>query len=119
MHELSIAQGIMANLRPWLDDQPENFRVSKIVVKAGPFRAVVPSALVGAWEIVRLDHPKTSGSVVDVDPSFIRVECRDCGHSWDASRAVFACDKCGSDNLEFSGGNELFIEDIKTYTCGE
>ncbi len=114
MHELSIAQGMMANLRPWLDDQPEDLRVLKIVVKAGPFRAVVPDALIFAWEVVRNEHPKTAGSVVEVDASFIEVKCRACGESWNAERAVFKCPKCGSDNLEFGGGNELFIEKIET-----
>jgi len=114
MHELSIAQGIMANLRPWLDQQPEDFRVQKIVVKAGPFRAVVPEALIFAWEVVRNEHPKTEGSIVEVDPSFIEVECLSCGEKWDAERAVFKCPDCGSDELKMGGGNELFIQDIVT-----
>jgi len=115
MHELSIAKGMMANLRPWLDDQPGDFRVGKITVKAGPFRAVVPDALVFAWEVVRNEHPKTVDSFVEVDPSFIEAKCRDCGHLWNAERAVFACPKCGSGEIEFGGGNELFIENIETY----
>lgn len=113
MHELSIAKGMMANLRPWLDEQGEDVRVGKIVVKAGPFRAVVPEALIGVWEVVRMEHPKTAESVVEVDPSFIEVKCRACGHVWNASRATFVCVKCGSGELEFGGGNELFIEDIE------
>jgi len=116
MHELSIAQGLMANLRPWLDSQTDDFRVAKIVVKAGPFRAVVPEALIGAWEVVREEHPKTSGSVVEVDAAFIEAKCNTCGKVWNAERAVFKCPACGSDELEFGGGNELFIEDIETYS---
>ena len=113
MHELSIAKGMMANLRPWLDEQGEDVRIGRIVVKAGPFRAVVPEALIGAWEVVRMEHPKTAESVVEVDSSFIEVKCRACGHVWNASRATFVCVKCGSGELEFGGGNELFIEDIE------
>lgn len=101
------------NLRPWLDEQADGVRIGKIVVKAGPFRAVVPEALIGAWEIVRREHPKTAESFVEVDASFIEVKCVDCGHVWNADRATFICEKCGSGELEFGGGNELFIEDIE------
>lgn len=115
MHELSIAKGMMANLRPWLDGQPDGLRVRKIRVKAGPFRAIMPDALVSAWEIVRMEHPKTAESSVEIDPSYISVICKGCGATWDAERPVFTCPKCGSSDLEFGGGNELFIEDIETY----
>lgn len=113
MHELSIAKGMMTNLRPWLDEQGENVLIGKIVVKAGPFRAVVPEALIGAWEVVRMEHPKTANSTIEVDPSFIEVKCKACAHVWNANRAIFVCEKCGSGELKFGGGNELFIEDIE------
>lgn len=116
MHELSIARGMMSNLKPWLDEQPDELRVGRIVVKAGPFRAVVPEALEGAWEVVRTRHSKTLESVVLVDPTYIEVVCRECGETLNAARAVFKCPKCGSVELSMSGGNELFIEDIETYT---
>ncbi len=104
----------MTNLRPWLDEQPDDLRLQKIIVRAGPFRAVVPEALVFAWEVVRKEHPKTVDSVVEVDTSYIAVTCKKCGESWNAERAVFTCPKCGGENLEMGGGNELFIEEIET-----
>ncbi|HHS50529.1 MAG TPA: hydrogenase maturation nickel metallochaperone HypA [candidate division Zixibacteria bacterium] len=114
MHELSIAKGIMANLRPWLDEQPESLRVEEIVIKCGPFRAVVASALVAAWEVVRAENPKTAESRLTIDNTSIKIHCNDCGVDFDARRPIFKCRKCDSDNLAMSGGNELFIENIKT-----
>lgn len=103
MHELSIAKGMIANLRPWLDEQPEGLRIGKIVVKAGPFRAIMPQALISAWEIVRREHAKTVKSVVEIDHSCIEVVCRSCGATWEAVRPVFTCPKCQSSDLEFMG----------------
>jgi len=51
----------MANLRPWLDEQGERFRVAEIVVKCGPFRAVIPDALSAAWDVVREEHAMDEG----------------------------------------------------------
>jgi len=104
----------MHNLAQWLDAQGEDLRVTKIIIKAGPMRAVVPDALIGAWEIVRTEHKKTKNSTLEVDASFIKVSCKDCGEIWNAERAVFICPKCHSQNLEIGGGNELFIESIET-----
>lgn len=114
MHELSIAHGILHNLAPWLSAQDENLRVVKIIIKAGPLRAVVPEALVSAWEIVRNEHIKTKNSLLEVDETYVKVACKDCGENWDAERAIFKCPKCNSQNLEIGGGNELFIESIET-----
>ncbi|MCK5832657.1 hydrogenase maturation nickel metallochaperone HypA [bacterium] len=114
MHELSIARGIMANLRPWLDEQDDRLRLNEIVVKCGPFRAVVPDALEAAWDVVRKEHNKTLLSQITIDATAIAVSCGDCGYSFNVGRPVFKCPKCEGDNLSFSGGNELYIEDIKT-----
>ncbi len=104
----------MANLRPWLDEQGERFRVAEIVVKCGPFRAVIPDALSAAWDVVREEHAMTRDSAITINPTAITVSCADCGHSFDARRPVFKCPNCGGEGLSFSGGNELYIEDIKT-----
>jgi hydrogenase nickel incorporation protein HypA/HybF len=116
MHELSIAQGIFENLRPWLDSRGDLIKIGKIIICAGPMRAVNPEALIGAWEIVRIGHTKMNESFLEIDPSFIQVKCKKCGGSWNAERAVFKCELCGSDQLELGGGNELFIESIETFS---
>jgi len=113
MHELSIAKGMLANLEPWLEEQSEDIRIGKIVVRAGPFRAIVEQALEFAWEVVRRENEKLKNSHIELDITRIKVKCNKCGYSTEATRPMFTCKECNSNDLIIEGGDELYISDIE------
>ena len=121
MHELSIARAIVDTALRHADGR----RVTRVDVRVGALRQVVPRSLAFYFEIAaretaceqaRLELAAVAG----------RMRCSACGLDWDPAPApaamhaafgpvlpVFRCPRCESAEAELLRGGELEVESIE------
>lgn len=105
MHELAIATSVLQGVL----DHAEGRRVTRVQLKIGHLRQVVPSSLQFNWELV------TKGTVADgatlgIESIEAVGACRECGGKTPQERFPFRCGQCESFDLEVIGGDELLID---------
>jgi hydrogenase nickel incorporation protein HypA/HybF len=103
MHELSIAQAVLAVAREHAGDR----RLAAVRVEVGHLRQVVPSALTFAFELLA---PGVELEIVQV-PAEGR--CRACGAATVFDGFPLACAACGSLDVEVVAGEELRVESLE------
>jgi hydrogenase nickel incorporation protein HypA/HybF len=107
MHELSIAEAIVAIA----DRHAAGRRVSRVEVRVGHLRQVVPSALEFAFELVARDTAVEGAELVlDVVPA--RGRCRGCGGEGPLDAFPLTCRACGGWDVEVIAGEELHVESL-------
>ena len=112
MHELGVAQDILAALRPAIAGRP-GFKVRRVRVKYGKLRGVEPEALKFAYEAICKGEPAVEGSVLELEEDPVVFHCRDCGKSLPLADWAFQCSSCGSVYGETTGGNEIVLESLE------
>jgi hydrogenase nickel incorporation protein HypA/HybF len=108
VHELSIAEAVVAVATRNAAGRP----VRGVELKVGALRQVVPSALEFAFEMVTQDTPLEGAELrIEAVPAVGR--CSACGAEGQFDWFPFACEACGSVDLELIGGEELLVEAIE------
>ena len=108
MHELSIAEGIVAIASRHADGRA----VSRVEVKVGHLRQVVPSALTFAFELVAQGTPVEGAElVIEAVPASGR--CRGCGAESVLTDFPLQCSACGGLDLELLSGEELLVDALE------
>ena len=105
MHELAIAESIVQIASRHANGR----RVTKVQLKVGHLRQVVPSALSFSFELVARDTP-AAGARLEMEEVPAVGLCRDCGTESRLERFPLQCRKCEGFDLEVLGGEELFVE---------
>ena len=108
MHELSIAESIV-NIA---DAHAAGRRVTKVEVKVGHLRQVVPSALEFAFELVAQDTP-VEGAELEIDVVPAAGLCRACGAESSLGSFPLRCSRCGGLDLEVTRGEELLVQALE------
>ena len=108
MHELSIAEAIVTIA----ERHAAGRSVTKVEVRVGHLRQVVPTALEFAFELV------SKGTVLDgaelaLEEIPARGRCRDCGAETTMSAFPLACANCGALDMEILAGEELQVESLE------
>jgi len=108
MHELSIAQSVVEIA----ERHAAGRKVSKVDLKVGHLRQVVPSALAFSFDLV------AQGTVVEganlVMESIPAVgACRQCKMETHLEMFPLLCGTCGGFDLEIVSGEELEVESIE------
>lgn len=104
MHELSIAQAVMAIVAEHAGER----RVTRVEVEVGHLRQVVPDALRFAFELVAQDTV-AEGAELSLREVPVRARCRACGTTSPQRRFPLACGTCGGVDLEIVSGEELRV----------
>jgi hydrogenase nickel incorporation protein HypA/HybF len=114
VHELSLCRAIARTVA----DRAEGRRVTRVHVRIGHFRQVVPDVLTFSWEAL------TSGSdlegaalVVEYVPA--TVECAGCGAITSLDAPVLVCGDCGSAAVTLLTGEELLLVSFDVVASGE
>ena len=108
MHELSIAEAIAGVV----ERHAAGRRVTRVEVKVGHLRQVVPSALEFAFELVTKDTPAEGAELVlEEIPAAGR--CRTCGAESVLAEFPFSCASCGGFDLELFQGEELLVDSLE------
>ena len=108
MHELSIAEAIVAIA----ERHAEGRIVTKVEVRVGHLRQVVPSALEFAFELV-CKGTVLDGAELELEDVPARGRCRDCGVETTMSGFPLACSACGGLDMEILAGEELQVESLE------
>ena len=107
MHELSIAQAIVAIA----ERHAAGRRVYRVGVKVGHLRQVVPDALQFAFQLLS-DGTTLEGAQLAIEVVPARVRCRRCGADTQAHGFPLACDACGSVDVQVCAGEELLVDEL-------
>lgn len=108
MHELSIAEAIVAIA----ERHAQGRTVTKVEVRVGHLRQVVPAALELAFELVA-KGTGLDGAELELEDVPARGRCRDCGAETTMSGFPLACSACGGLDLELLAGEELQVESLE------
>ena len=103
MHELSIASAI-AEIA---GDHARGRRITRVEVRIGALRQVVPDALTFAFALL------AEGTELVIEHVPARVTCRACAVESEPTDFPFGCASCGSVDVEVNGGDELLVDSLE------
>lgn len=107
MHELSIAQNLMALCEK--NARENNAKsVKKIEIKIGRLSGVEPHYLESAFSVLQPDSI-CKDAVLLCHLQEIVVACNDCGTKSELSKNEFLCPKCGSAELKVIDGEDMYL----------
>ena len=107
MHELSIADGVLGIVLAHARDR----RVTRVEMRVGHLRQVVPSALEFAWELVTVGTAAEGAELV-LEHVPAAVCCRDCGSESEQDAFPLACARCGGLAVDVVRGEELLVDSL-------
>ena len=105
MHELSIAELIVQIAGRHANGR----RVTKVRLKVGHLRQVVPSALAFSFELVAEGTP-VEGAELEMEEVPAIGKCRECEAESRLDGFPLQCRSCGGFELEVLRGEELLVE---------
>lgn len=108
MHELSIAEAV-------LDVALEHAggrRVTRVELRVGHLRQVVPDALAFSFELVARGTP-AEGAALELEEIAAEGDCRACGARSRLPGFPLQCAACGGLDLEIVRGEELCVESLE------
>jgi len=111
MHELSIAQAIVAQIDAIKADRNIE-RVMAITVRIGSLSGVERHALEMAFPIA-LEAAGLEPLELRIESVPARVRCRDCGHEFSPDTLIFLCEQCEGINVDICAGRELEISALQ------
>jgi hydrogenase nickel incorporation protein HypA/HybF len=108
MHELAIAGHVVDIAVRHADGRP----VTKVFLKVGHLRQVVPSALSFSFDLVAQGTP-VEGAEMVLEEVPAAGHCRECGAESVLKNFPLHCGACGGLNLEVTRGEELYVESLE------
>jgi hydrogenase nickel incorporation protein HypA/HybF len=108
LHELSIAESVVQIASRHANGR----RVTKVQMKVGYLRQVVPSALAFSFELVAEGTP-VEGAELEMEEVPATGTCRECGAESQLGNFPLQCRACGGFNLEVLRGEELLVESLE------
>jgi hydrogenase nickel incorporation protein HypA/HybF len=108
MHELSIADAVAQVATRHASGR----RVTRVELKVGYLRQVVPSALEFAWQLVT-DHTPLEGAELAIEEIPPRGRCRTCNAATTMESFPLQCRHCGGLDVELLAGEELLVDALE------
>ena len=108
MHELAIADSVVQIA----GRHAAGRRVTKVYLKVGHLRQVVPSALAFSFELVAQGTP-VEGAELEMEDIPVIGKCRECGTESQLTEFPLQCAACGGFDLEVLQGEELYVESLE------
>ncbi len=108
MHELAIADSVVQIA----SRHAAGRRVTKVYLKVGHLRQVVPSALTFSFELVAQGTP-VEGAELEMEEIPVAGKCRGCGVESQPTGFPLQCGACGALELEIVRGEELYVESLE------
>lgn len=108
MHELAIADSVVQiSCRHAAGRQ-----VTKVYLKVGHLRQVVPSALAFSFELVAQGTP-AEGAELEIEEVPATGSCGACGAESRLESFPLQCGACGGFDLQIREGEELYVESLE------
>jgi len=108
LHELAIAESVVRIA----DAHAAGRRVSRVELKVGHLRQVVPSALEFSFELLAQGTPM-EGAELAIDEVPAGGRCRSCATAGRLRAFPLACEACGSLDVEVTRGEELLVDSLE------
>ena len=108
MHELSIAESVVSIA----SRQADGRRVTKVQMKVGHLRQVVPSALAFGFELLAEGTP-VEDAELEMEQVPAEGRCRGCGVESRLGNFPLQCPGCESFDLEILKGEELMVDSLE------
>jgi len=111
MHEIRIAEDLSSIVLQTA--RKENLvKVTKVSISFGQLVQIVPDIFEFAFrEIVKNTIARKAKVEIEIVP--VRMKCKNCGIDFQLIENNFACNVCGSADLNIINGKELFIKSIE------
>jgi hydrogenase nickel incorporation protein HypA/HybF len=111
MHEMSICESILNVLKDQAREQ--NFdSVKRVCLEIGPLSGVEIEALRFGFDVVMRDSI-ADGATLDIIETEAAAFCFACGKPVVIAARYEPCPKCGSHQLQVTGGEELRIKELE------
>jgi hydrogenase nickel incorporation protein HypA/HybF len=108
LHELSIADSVVRIA----GHQADGRRVTRVQMKVGYLRQVVPSSLAFGFELLSRGTP-VEGAELEIEQVPVEGRCRGCGLEGRLGGFPLMCPGCGGFDLEILKGEELIVESLE------
>lgn len=108
MHELSLSSAIVNTVAKHASGR----RVTRVSLRVGKLRQVVPDTLEFYFEFVARDTV-CEGARLEQEFVDARLHCKTCGHDWAIEIPAFHCPQCSGSDVEIASGNEFEVESIE------
>jgi hydrogenase nickel incorporation protein HypA/HybF len=108
LHELAIAESVVRIA----SRQADGRRVTKVQMKVGYLRQVVPSALDFGFGLLAEGTP-VEGAELEMEQVPAEGRCRGCGVESTFDSLPLQCTGCGGFDLEILKGEELMVESLE------
>jgi hydrogenase nickel incorporation protein HypA/HybF len=108
MHELSVADAVAQVASRHANGR----RVTRVELKVGYLRQVVPTALEFAWQLVT-DGTLLEGAELAIEEIPPRGRCRACATHTTMKSFPLQCGRCGGLDLELLAGEELLVDALE------
>ena len=108
MHELSIADAVVGIASRHANGR----RVTRVELRVGHLRQVVPDALDFAWQLVT-QGTEMDGARLVIEEVPAMVRCRSCGAETQLRGFPAHCAPCGGLDVDVTGGDELLVDALE------
>lgn len=120
MHELSIAESIIASVSREKEEQGLS-SVSEVGVRIGVLSGVFTDALLFSYEVLSVDS-ELAGVPLKIENVPAQGTCRSCRAFLTLSAPPFVCRECGVGIVDLKSGQELeiaYIEGVRNTNPGK
>ena len=111
MHELAIADAVVGIASRHANGR----RVTRVDVKVGHLRQVVPDSLQFAFELVA-QGTAVDGAELVIEEVPAEVHCRACAAETVLTEFPARCAECGALDVDLNGGDELLVDCLEVET---
>ena len=111
MHELSIVEGLIGIIRETAQEHGL-LKVTRVKLRIGAMRQVVPDALLFAFEIAGKETVAAGAEILITDVP-TRARCNECAADFAVEEFCFICPSCGSGQVTVTEGKELYIDSLE------
>jgi hydrogenase nickel incorporation protein HypA/HybF len=109
VHELSMCEAIARRVA----DRAAGRTVTRVDVRVGHLRQVVPDAMTFSWEML-VRATVLDGAQLEIEQVPVTVWCEACATLTTLDVPVLACGTCASSNVEMRSGDELILVSFET-----
>jgi hydrogenase nickel incorporation protein HypA/HybF len=104
VHELSLCEAILGKVLRHADGRP----VTKVTVRIGSLRQVVPDALQFGWQMLAQSNDQIDADlVIEQVPAVVR--CQKCGVETELDMPILMCGSCDSFDVDLLSGEEFLV----------
>jgi hydrogenase nickel incorporation protein HypA/HybF len=108
VHEFGLCEGVLAAVR----ERAAGRQVAGIRIRFGVLHAVDEESMTQAFRLVA-EGTEASEAIIDLVCVPARLSCRDCGSATETRDPLAVCQRCGSDRVDLTGGDEMILESVR------